>query len=214
MCASWQRTAQSAEPAGRFGPSGDRPDETVIGAATLRDVLLSAAGAALLLVDFQQRLVPALDGGAAVVANAVRLAEAARLLDVPVCATEQNPDGLGRTVAELVERPQLVLAKTAFAATADPGFATLLPPRTSEIVLAGAEAHVCVLQTALGLIAARHRVLVVADAVGSRKAVDAAVALDRLQRHGVEVVTTEMVLFEWLRDSMHPRFREVHRLIR
>jgi len=214
MCAWWQRTAHSAVPAGRFGPSGDRPDEIDVGAATLRDVLLSAAGAALLLVDFQQRLVPAIDGGAAVVANAVRLAEAARLLDVPVCATEQNPDGLGHTVAELAERPQLVLAKTAFGATADPGFATLLPPRTSEIVLAGAEAHVCVLQTALGLIAARHRVLVVADAVGSRAAVDKAVALDRLQRHGVEVVTTEMVLFEWLRDSMHPRFREVHKLIR
>lgn len=205
---------RSAERARRFGPSVDRPDEVRIGLATLREVLLSAAGAALLLVDVQQRLVPALDGGATVVANAVRLAVAARLLDVPACATEQYPDGLGHTVTELAAHPQLVLAKTAFGATADPGFSTLLPPRTSEIVLAGAEAHVCVLQTALGLIAARHRVLVVADAVGSRKAVDKAVALDRLQRHGVEVVTTEMVLFEWLRDSTHPRFREVLQLIR
>ena len=80
--------------------------------------------------------------------------------------------------------------------------------------MAGAEAHVCVLQTVLGLVAARHRVLVVADAVGSRKPADKAFALDRLQRHGVEIVTTEMVLFEWLRDSMHPRFREVQQLIR
>lgn len=204
----------SAAPEGLFGPSSDRPDGIDIRLATLRDVLLSAAGAALLLVDVQQRLVPAIDGGAAVVANAVRLAEAARLLDVPACATEQYPEGLGHTVAELAAHPQLVLSKTAFGATADPGFSTLLPPRTTEIVLAGAEAHVCVLQTALGLIAARHRVLVVADAVGSRKAVDKAVALDRLKRHGVEVVTTEMVLFEWLRDSTHPRFREVHKLIR
>ncbi|MGI5131807.1 isochorismatase family protein [Pseudonocardia sp. CA-107938] len=177
-------------------------------------MLLSAAGAALLLVDVQQRLAPAIEDGPAVVANAVRLAEAARLLEVPTCATEQYPDGLGRTVPELAELPQHVLAKTAFAATSDPGFSTLLPPRTSEIVLAGLEAHVCVLQTALGLVAARHRVLVVADAVGSRKAVDKAVALERLQRNGVEVVTTEMVLFEWLRDSTHPRFREVLQLIR
>lgn len=177
-------------------------------------MLQSAADAALLLVDIQQRLMPAIDDGAAVVANAVRLAEAARLLEVPTCATEQYPDGLGHTVPELAGHPQLVMAKTAFSAVADPGFATLLPPRTSEIVVAGAEAHVCVLQTALGLVAARHRVLVVADAIGSRKPADKAIALDRLQRHGVEVVTTEMVLFEWLRDSMHPRFREVQRLIR
>lgn len=177
-------------------------------------MLLSATGSVVLLVDLQQRLMPAIDSGATVVANAVRLADAARLLDVPTCATEQNPAGLGHTVDELAGHPQHVLAKTAFSAVADPGFATLLPPRTSEIVVAGAEAHVCVLQTALALVAARHRVLVVADAVGSRKAADKAVALDRLQRHGVEVVTTEMVLFEWLRDSMHPRFREVLRLIR
>ncbi|SHK05554.1 Nicotinamidase-related amidase [Pseudonocardia thermophila] len=177
-------------------------------------MLLSTAGAALLLIDLQQRLVPAIHGGADVVANAVRLAEAARLLDVPCCATEQYPQGLGPTVPELAEHPQLVLSKTAFAATADPGFATLLPPRTSEIVVAGAEAHVCVLQTVVGLVAARHRVVVVADAVGSRKPADMALALERMQRHGVEVVSTEMVLFEWLRDSAHPRFRDVQRLIK
>ncbi|MDN5860039.1 MAG: isochorismatase family protein [Pseudonocardia sp.] len=177
-------------------------------------MLQSAADAALLLVDIQQRLMPAIDDGEAVVANAVRLAEAARLLEVPTCATEQYPDGLGHTVPELAGHPQLVMAKTAFSAVADPGFASLLPPRTSEIVVAGAEAHVCVLQTALAMVAARHRVLVVADAVGSRNPADKAVALDRLQRHGVEIVTTEMVLFEWLRDSLHPRFREVQKLIR
>jgi hypothetical protein len=121
MRASWQLPLPSADPDGPFGPSIDRPGDVGIRAATLRDVLLSAAGAALLLVDFQQRLVPAIDGGPAVVANAVRLAEAARLLDVPACATEQYPEGLGHTVAELAERPQLVLSKTAFAATADPG---------------------------------------------------------------------------------------------
>ncbi len=191
-----------------------RPGDSRTGIATFRDVLQSAAAAALLLVDVQQRLMPAIDDGETVVANAVRLAEAARLLEVPTCATEQYPDGLGHTVPELAGHPQLVMAKTAFSAVADPGFATLLPPKTSEVVVAGAEAHVCVLQTVLGLVAARHRVLVVADAVGSRKPADKAFALDRLQRHGVEIVTTEMVLFEWLRDSMHPRFREVQQLIR
>jgi nicotinamidase-related amidase len=177
-------------------------------------VLVSAAGSVLLLVDLQQRLVPVIYDGDAMVANAARLAEAAALLDVPVCATEQNPAGLGSTVEPLAAYPQLVLPKTAFGAVGEPGFATLLPPGTEEIVVAGAEAHVCVLQTVLGLLAARHRVLLVADAVGSRTAANAAAGIDRAQRHGAEVVTTEMVLFEWLRDSNHPRFREVQRLIK
>jgi nicotinamidase-related amidase len=177
-------------------------------------VLLTAAGSVLLLIDMQQRLLPAIHDGDAVVANAVRLAEGAGLLDVPVRATEQNPAGLGPTVEPLAAYPQLVLPKTAFGAVGEPGFATLLPPRTEEIVVAGAEAHVCVLQTVLGLLAARHRVVLVADAVGSREPASKAAGIDRARRHGAEVVTTEMVLFEWLRDSTHPRFREVQKLIK
>jgi nicotinamidase-related amidase len=177
-------------------------------------VLLTATGSVLLLVDLQQRLMPAIHDGDAVVANAVRLAEGAGLLDVPVCATEQNPAGLGPTVEALAAYPQMVMAKMAFGAVAEPGFATLLPPRTEEIVVAGCEAHVCVLQTVLGLLAARHRVLVVADAIGSRVASNKEAAVDRMQRHGAEIVTTEMVLFEWLRDAHHPNFRAVQKLIR
>ena len=168
----------------------------------------------LLLVDLQQRLMPAISGGDAVVANADRLATAAPMFDVPVVATEQNPAGLGPTVDALAGHPRTVLSKTAFAATSDPGFDTLLPPGTEHVVVAGCEAHVCVLQTVLGLLAARHRVLVVTDAVGSRTAANREAALDRLARHGAELVTTEMVLFEWLRDATHPRFREVQALIR
>jgi nicotinamidase-related amidase len=177
-------------------------------------VLLTAEGAVLLLVDLQQRLIPAIDDGETVVARAVRLAEAARLLDVPVCATEQNPAGLGPTVAPLVAYPQVILAKTTFSAAGDPGFSALLPAGAREIVLAGCEAHVCVLQTALGLLTLGHRVLVAADAVGSRDPADRAAALDRARQHGAEIVTSEMVLFEWLRDSQHPKFRAVQKLLK
>ncbi len=177
-------------------------------------MLLTAAGSALLLIDMQERLMPAIHDGDDVVANAVRLAAGAGLLDVPVCATEQNPGGLGPTVAQLADYPQMVLAKTAFGAVSAPGFSTLLPPGAEELVVAGAEAHVCVLQTVLGLLAARHRVLVVADAIGSRAPANRAAAIDRMVRHGAEIVTTEMVLFEWLRDATHPHFREVQKLIR
>ncbi len=177
-------------------------------------VLLSAHHAVLLLVDFQQRLVPALHDGDAVVARAVRLAEAAQLLDVPIRATEQYPAGLGPTVAPLAGYPQQVLTKTAFSPTADAGFSALLPPDTTEVVVAGCEAHVCVLQTVLGLLAEGRRAVVVADAAGSRDPAEATAAVQRMARHGAEVVTSEMVLFEWLRDAAHPRFREVQKLLR
>jgi nicotinamidase-related amidase len=175
-------------------------------------MLISAEGCAVLLVDIQERLVAALDGGGKeMVDNAARLAAAAVLLDVPVCATEQAPDKLGPTLAELQPYPQLVLPKTVFNAA---GFSTLLPHGTEEVLVAGCEAHVCVLQTAVGLLAARHRVLVVSDAVASRTTANRDAALDRLVRHGAELVTTEMVLFEWLRDAAHPGFREVQALIK
>ena len=92
--------------------------------------------------------------------------------------------------------------------------ATLLPPGTKEVVVAGCEAHVCVLQTVLGLVAAGRRTVVATDAVGSRDPADKAAALERMAGHGAELVTSEMVLFEWLGDARHPRFREVQKLLK
>jgi nicotinamidase-related amidase len=177
-------------------------------------VLLTAEDAALLLIDLQERLMPVIHDHEVVVARAVRLAEAATLLGVPVRATEQNPGGLGPTVPPLVGYPQAVMSKTTFSAAGDPGLSALLPAGSAEIVVAGCEAHVCVLQTVLDLLAAGHRVVWVADATGSRDPADRAVAIDRARQHGAEIVTSEMVLFEWLRDARHPRFREVHKLLR
>jgi len=168
----------------------------------------------LLLIDMQERLMPVIYDSEAVVSRAVRLAEAALLLDVPVRATEQNPAGLGPTVAQLAPYPQVVRSKTAFSAVNDPGASTLLPAGVSEIVVVGCEAHVCVLQTVLGLLTAGHRVIMAADAVGSRDPADRAAGIDRARQHGAEIVTSEMVLFEWLRDSRHPEFREVQKLLR
>jgi nicotinamidase-related amidase len=177
-------------------------------------VLVTTDGAVLLLIDLQQRLVPAICDNETMIARAVRLAEAAQLLGVPVRATEQYPAGLGPTVAPLAAYPQAVLAKTTFSATGDPGFAELLPAGASQIILAGCEAHVCVLQTALGLLASGHRVIVAADAVGSRDPADRTAGIDRARQNGAEIVTSEMVLFEWLRDAQHPKFHEVQKLLR
>jgi nicotinamidase-related amidase len=175
--------------------------------------MLTAEGAALLLIDLQERLMPVIHDHEAVVARAVRLAEAATLLGVPVRATEQYPAGLGRTVPPLVGYPQEIMTKTTFSAAGDPGFAALLPA-AGEIVVAGVEAHVCVLQTVLDLLAAGRRVVLAADATGSRDPADRAAAFDRARQHGAEIVTSEMVLFEWLRDARHPKFGEVHKLVR
>jgi nicotinamidase-related amidase len=177
-------------------------------------VLLTVEGAALLLIDLQERLMPVIRDHEVVVARAVRLAEAATLLDVPVCVTEQNPASLGPTVPPLVGYLQAVMPKTTFSAAGDPRWSALLPAGSGQIVVAGCEAHVCVLQTALDLLAAGRRVVLVADAIGSRDPADRAVAIDRARQHGAEIVTSEMVLFEWLRDARHPRFREVHKLLK
>jgi nicotinamidase-related amidase len=177
-------------------------------------MLLTAESTVVLLIDLQERLMPAIHDGEVVVARAVRLAEAARMLEVPIRATEQYPAGLGHTVSPLDEYPQAVLTKTAFSAVADPGFPALLPPGVSQIVVAGCEAHVCVLQTVLGLLPRGHRVLLTADAVGSRDPDDLAAAIARARQHGAEIVTSEMVLFEWLRDAQHPKFREVQKLLK
>jgi nicotinamidase-related amidase len=171
-------------------------------------VTLTTDNAVLLLIDLQQKLVPVIADGDTMVARSVRLAEAAQLLGVPVRATEQYPVGLGPTVAALAAYPQETLAKTTFSAAGDPGFDALLP------VIAGCEAHVCVLQTALDLRDSGYQVAVAADAASSRDPADAAAGLARARQHGVEIVTSEMVLFEWLRDSRNPRFRDVQKLLR
>ena len=177
-------------------------------------MLLNAEGAVLLFIDLQQRLMPVIHDHETVVARAVRLAEAAQLLDVPIRATEQNPAGLGPTVAPLAAYPQATLAKTTFSAAAAPGFTVLLPAGTGQVVVAGCEAHVCVLQTVLELLDSGRRVVLVADAIGSRDPADKAVAVERARQHGAEIVTSEMVLFEWLHDARHPKFREVQKLLK
>jgi nicotinamidase-related amidase len=168
---------------------------------------------ALLVVDFQSRLMPAITDGDAVVANARLLLAAAGLLEVPASFTEQNPSGLGGTVPELEAAAHgPVLAKMTFDACRDGGLARL--PSRPVLIVAGCEAHVCVLQTVLGLLDAGRRVYVVQDAVGARQAESKAAALRRMERHGAEIVTTEMVVFEWLGTAEHPRFREALALLK
>jgi nicotinamidase-related amidase len=200
-------------------------------------MLLDASESQLVLVDYQERLMPVIFEGAAVLDNARRLAQVARLVDVPVWGTEQNPSRLGPNDAALRALCQKTLAKMHFSATeeglgewlrppAKPqgGNARSLPkhlqkpaqqaPERASIVIAGCEAHVCLLQTALQLIEDEFDVWVVTDACSSRTERNRDAAFDRLAGAGAELVTTEMVAFEWLRSCEHPAFKDMLGLVK
>ncbi len=172
---------------------------------------IDPARSLLVVIDLQARLVPVIAEADGVLANARHLVEGAEKLGVPVLLTEQNPAGLGGTVPELAGRE--AMAKMAFDVTRTPGFLDRVPAQ-ADVILAGCEAHICVLQTALGLLAAGRRVRVVQDAVGSRRTENRDAALRRLAAQGADIVTTEMVLFEWLGSAEHPQFREIVRSVK
>ncbi len=168
----------------------------------------------VLLVDFQARLMPAIDSADAAVANALRIAGAAHALGVPVLATEQNPKGLGPNVESITAAASATLTKMHFDATREAAWAAFAPKGLKQVVVAGCETHVCVLQTVMGLLSKSYQVRLVADAVGSRSAENRQAALARARDKGAEIVTTEMVVFEWLQTCEHPKFKDVLKLVK
>lgn len=181
------------------------------------DSVCCAEDSVLLIIDIQQRLIEAMPNDVAqnVVQNTSRLLAAAKLLDVPVISTEQYPKGLGQTVATvgnlLVDTP---LEKTCFSSCGATNFTnTLSKLNRQQVIIAGMESHVCVLQTALEL-AESHKVFVTADACCSRNKYHHNNAMQRLQQAGVIVSNHESVMFEWLRDANHTEFKAVSALIK
>lgn len=171
----------------------------------------------VLVVDVQERLAPAIADGSAVVERCRLLVEAARRLGVPVIASEQYPKGLGPTLepmrASLGNAPRI--AKLAFSCAREP--AILEAVRASgrrTILVTGMEAHVCVLQSALGFSAEGYRVAIVADATGSRRPESRTLALERARAAGCAVVDTEMAIFEWLERAGTDEFRAISPWIR
>jgi nicotinamidase-related amidase len=177
---------------------------------------MKAACSALVLVDYQQRLMPAIHRAPQVLAQALALGDIARTLGIPVWGTEQNPRGLGPNEPVVRERCAVTLAKMHFDACED-GLVDALrghPTAPQEVVIAGCEAHVCLMQTALGLRRHGFTVWVVAPACGSRRAEDHALAMQRLQAAGAVPVSLEMVAFEWLHSCTHERFKPVLALLK
>jgi nicotinamidase-related amidase len=201
-------------------------------------MLIDVDESQLVLVDYQSRLKPAMLDADVVWANAARLATLAQALDVPTWGTEQNPSRLGEIPAEIRSHCRKVLAKMQFSAVeeglgewlqpepvqAPRGNARSLPrhlqkPQASAdvrktIVLAGCEAHICLMQTALDLLEEEFEVWVVTDACSSRTERNRDAAYDRLAGAGAELVTAEMVAFEWIRTAEHPSFKLMQSLFK
>lgn len=200
-------------------------------------MLIDSTDSQLVLVDFQTRLMPAILGGAEVLANATKLAQVAHGMGMPVWGTEQNPNKLGTNDPGLRALCRRTLPKMHFSAVAD-GLADVLRPpakpvsgnarsmpkhlqkpavaqaERNAIVVAGCEAHICLLQTALELLEEEFDVWVVTDACGSRTDRNRDAAFDRLAGAGAELVSTEMVIYEWLRTCEHPQFRDALSLVK
>ncbi|MHC4875620.1 MAG: hydrolase [Planctomycetota bacterium] len=178
--------------------------------------LLSRNDSRLLIIDLQERLVPVIDGGDRVVSNAVRLVSGAGVLGVPVSATEQYPKGLGATVAPLNELLPDRTEKLNFSClnSLEWNSEGSDPESRFKVVIAGVEAHVCVQQTVLDLLAHGFRVYVAADAVGSRSVADREVALQRMALAGAVITTTESVLFEWCEHAGSDEFNAISRLVK
>ena len=171
----------------------------------------------LLIVDVQEKLAPAVDGADRVVANIVFLAKAASRLDVPILITEHCPDRIGHTLADILHAAgnAKVVDKVHFCAQSEPGFAAAVRRLDrGKPIICGMEAHICVLQTALGLKEAGYDPFVSIDAMASRSTGDYATALERFRQNGIEVVTCEMVVFEWLQRAETSEFRDLLALIK
>jgi nicotinamidase-related amidase len=175
-------------------------------------VLIRATDSALVVIDMQERLVPAMLAPARTLKNAALLIEAAREMNVPVLLTEQYPAGLGKTMPEVLSAASgaPVFEKLHFSCMEDTAFAKAIESLDRrQIVLAGMEAHICVVQTAASLLEAGYQVFVASDATASRSAESEQACLQRLSAAGVGIVTTEMVIFEWLGKAGTPAFKRM-----
>jgi len=174
-------------------------------------MLMDRSASALLVVDIQERLLPHVSEWQRVLENAVWLVQVAQRLEVPVMVSEQYPKGIGHTHEALRRLVPVgaVREKLHFSCAAARCLEGLDGAQRRQMVVCGIESHVCVLQTVLELRGQGKEVFVVADAVSSRKLSDRELALARMREHGAEVVSREMVAFEWLTQAGTAEFREI-----
>lgn len=180
-------------------------------------MLIRANDSALVVIDMQERLVPAMQAPARTIRNTRLLLNAAAKTGVPVLLTEQYPQGLGRTIPEIRQAAgdSLILPKMHFSCMEDPAFSEAFRGLgRRQAILTGMEAHICVVQTAASLVEDGFEVFVVSDATASRTIESEQACLARLSAAGLSIVTTEMVIFEWLGQAGTQAFKEMLPLIK
>lgn len=202
--------------------------------------LASPDSSILVVIDLQERLLPLIHDGESVVANARKLMRIADIFEVPVLLTEQYPQGLGPSTPQVKETFDALqtekhfFTKDSFSCNLEPAFLDKLVeldqkmtkkqsrlivdnglnPRPIDVIVAGIESHVCVLQTVMGLLPLRYYVRVCHDCVGSRSAANKKWALRSMLQMGATVTSYESVAFEWARDKNHPKFRRLNKIIK
>lgn len=167
----------------------------------------------LILIDLQGKLMPAIHHGEEVLKQSSRIAKIAKILNIPIIGTEQYPQSLGHNVEEISKFCQQTIAKDHFNAGQD-GLIEALPEDRRNLVIAGCESHVCVMQTVLALLEQKYSVTILIDAIGSRRPLDKEVAIQRLCATGAIASTVEMMAFEWLQTSENPNFKKILEIIK
>ncbi len=176
-------------------------------------MLMKRPDSLLLIIDVQERLAPAMDSPREVITGCSRLIGAARELGIPFVIAEQNPSALGATMVDLRQAAgegAVYYSKMEFSCAANPEImAAIKNSGKKQIIIAGVEAHICVLQTALELRGQGYEVFVVSDASSSRQPLQTVIAWQRLSRSGIDVVSSEMVLYEWLQTAADPQYKSI-----
>lgn len=185
----------------------------------IRHDQLDSVRAMLLVIDMQEKLMPAILDQHRITATACKMIRGAAVLDLPMVATEQYPKGIGATVAPVRD----LLASRGVAAMEKPTFSAWATPATCkaihgfdrpQVIIVGVETHVCIQQTALDLASRDYNVFVCADAVGSRGRMDYEMSLQRMRQNGIVVTTVESALFELCQSSAAPKFKALLEIIK
>ena len=176
-------------------------------------MLLNSKHSALLMIDLQTRLLPAITDNDQLKTNNLWLASLANDLAIPTIISEHCADKIGATTEQILKAAPnaKIVHKQAFSVFSAGVLTPQILNNASQIVITGIEAHICVLQTALDLRSNGYEVFVVSDSIGSRQNKDVKLAITRLQAHGCEIVGREMIAFEWLGAATHPQFKEIHK---
>ncbi|OGX35110.1 MAG: hypothetical protein A3C36_07035 [Omnitrophica WOR_2 bacterium RIFCSPHIGHO2_02_FULL_52_10] len=171
----------------------------------------------LIVIDIQGKLARLMHAKDVLFAQVSKLIRAAALLEIPIIVTEQVPAKLGRTIPEIAVhlKEYHPVEKSSFSCCGNDEFIKKLEQSgRRQVVVSGIEAHVCVYQTVCGLLERKYEVQVAGDAVASRSVDDKYYALDRLKYLGAGLISTEMIICEWLGTSEHPKFKQVSDLIK